>query len=265
VSGPVPPQEPFAAGVETWLAGLGTVRDAVRQELVRVQISSHLPDSGPPLRVLDAGCGQGTQAIALARLGHEVVGVDLSDALLNAARHAAGNEPEHVQRRLTFEIGDVLALRDTHSDYDLVCCHGVAMYLPSLDDTVRALAGATRRGGLISLLTRNRAGIAMRAGMTGQWSAAVAAFDARTYGNRLGIDSVRADEPNEVQEALRRAGAATIAWYGVRLFTDHWAQERPGENFPDIVAAEKAAGQRDPFRMLAALTHTIARVGGTQG
>ena len=75
-------------------------------------------------------------------------------------------------------------------------------------------------------------GIAMRAGMTGHWSEAVAAFDARTYGNRLGIDSVRADEPNQVQEALGRAGAATIAWYGVRLFTDHWGHERPGEDFP---------------------------------
>jgi S-adenosylmethionine-dependent methyltransferase len=103
----------------------------------------------------------------------------------------------------------------------------------------------------------------MRAGMTGRWSEAVEAFDARTYGNRLGIDSVRADEPNEVQEALGRAGAATIAWYGVRLFTDHWGHEPPGEEFADIVAAEREAGQRDPFRMVAALTHTVARVEGT--
>ena len=101
----------------------------------------------------------------------------------------------------------------------------------------------------------------MRAGMTGQWNEATQAFDARTYGNRLGIDSVRADEPNEVQAALGRAGAATIAWYGVRLFTDHWGREYPGADFPDIVAAEKEAGRRDPFRMLAALTHTIARTG----
>ena len=235
------------------------VRDAVRQELVRVQISSHLADAVPPLRVLDVGCGQGTQAIALARLGHEVIGVDLSDALLRVAHDAAANEPEDVQRRLTFEIGDVLALGAEYRDYDLVCCHGVAMYLPSLEDTVRALAEATRQGGMISLLTRNRAGLAMRAGMTGRWNEAVEAFDARTYDNRLGIDSVRADEPNEVQAALRRAGAATIAWYGVRLFTDHWRQERPGADFPAIVAAETEAARRDPFRMLAALTHTIAR------
>jgi S-adenosylmethionine-dependent methyltransferase len=236
------------------------VRDAVRQELVHLQLSSHLPTISSPLRVLDAGCGQGTQAIALARMGHEVVGVDLSNQLLDAARSAAAKEPEDVRDRLRFQLGDVLALGDGHRDYDVVCCHGVAMYLPSLNDTVQALIGAARAGGVISLLTRNRAGIAMRAGMTGRWNEAVEAFDARTYGNRLGIDAVRADEPNEVQDALARAGATTIAWYGVRLFTDHWGQERPGEDFGDILAAEEEAGRRDPFRMLAALTHTIAQV-----
>ena len=33
---------------------------------------------GPALRVLDIGCGQGRDALFIARLGHEVVGVDLS-------------------------------------------------------------------------------------------------------------------------------------------------------------------------------------------
>jgi S-adenosylmethionine-dependent methyltransferase len=135
------------------------------------------------------------------------------------------------------------------------------MYLPSLNETVRALVGASRRGGLLSLLTRNRAGMAMRAGMTARWAECIDAFDARTYDNRLGVESVRADEPGEVQSALERAGATTVAWYGVRLFTDHWGDEPPGSDFPDILAAEEEAGRRDPFRLVAALTHTIARVG----
>jgi S-adenosylmethionine-dependent methyltransferase len=235
------------------------VRDAVRQELVSRQICAHLSALDGPLRVLDTGCGQGTQAIVLARLGHEVVGIDLADALLETARSAAAAEPDEVRQRLSFEVGDVLALADRHIEsYDLVCCHGVAMYLPSLDDTVEALAGATRSGGLISLLTRNQAGIAMRAGMTGQWTECIEAFDARTYDNRLGIESVRADEPGEVQSAFQRIGATVVAWYGVRLFTDHWGQEHPGSDFSDILAVEEEAGRRDPFRSVAALTHTIA-------
>jgi len=38
--------------------------------------------------------------------------------------------------------------------YDLVCCHGVSMYLPSLSELVESLVAAVRPGGLISLLTQ---------------------------------------------------------------------------------------------------------------
>ena len=41
----------------------------------------------PPLRVLDLGCGDGTTAVPLARLGAEVVGIDIAQNLV-----AAGNK-----------------------------------------------------------------------------------------------------------------------------------------------------------------------------
>lgn len=251
--------ERFAPGVHAWLAGSGRVRDVVRQELVRRQLAGHLP-GGVRLRVLDAGCGQGTQAIALARSGHEVVGLDVSEQLLDQARRAAGEEPPQVRRRLRFDSGDVLSLRvDGDDRYDVVCCHGVVMYLPSLDEVVAALCEAVRPGGLVSILTRNRAGIAMRAGMTGDWSGALEGLDARSYDNRLGIEGVRADEPAEVAAALAAQGAAVEAWYGVRLFSDHWGSEAPGEDLDRLLAAEVEAGRRDPYRSVCALTHTIAR------
>jgi SAM-dependent methyltransferase len=42
-----------------------------------------------PASVLDAGCGTGRVAIELARLGHDVVGVDVDPAMLDAARAKA--------------------------------------------------------------------------------------------------------------------------------------------------------------------------------
>ncbi len=56
-------------------------------------------------------------------------------------------------------------------------------------------------------------------------------------------------------------GAATVAWYGVRLFTDHWDPVPPGDDLVALVAVEEEAGRRDPFRALAALTHAVARTG----
>lgn len=235
------------------------MRDVVRQELVSRQLAAHLPTAGRPLRVLDAGCGQGTQAIILARAGHEVLGTDSSEQMLAHARSLADAEPEAVAARLRFELGDVLDLQTvTAEHHDVVCCHGVAMYLPSLPELARALVGAAAHGGLISLLTRNQAGIAMRAGMTRRWSEAIAGFDATSYTNRIGVAGARADEPGAVRACFRDAGADPVAWYGVRLFSDHWDCDEQTDDVEGLVAAEQRAGERDPYRAVAALTHTLA-------
>ncbi len=252
----------FEPGVSAWRRNLGSVRDAVRQELVGRQLEAHLPGGGDTgLRALEAGCGQGTQALRLARLGHRVVGVDISEGLLDDARRAAAEEPPEVRARLSFEQADLLALGlEFAQRFDLVCCHGVLMYFPSLREATAALVATARPGGLVSVLTRNQAGLAMRAGISGDWQAALDSFDARRYTNRLGIKDVRADEPAEVRRALAENGAQMLAWYGVRLFCDHWQTAPPPPDLATLIAAEEQAGRRDPYRSLAALTHTIARV-----
>jgi SAM-dependent methyltransferase len=57
----------------------------------------------PPARVLDAGCGTGNYACALARLGYRVVGLDRSARLLVAARArraSRGARPQFVRADL---------------------------------------------------------------------------------------------------------------------------------------------------------------------
>jgi S-adenosylmethionine-dependent methyltransferase len=213
--------------------------------------------------VLDLGCGQGTQAIVLARCGYEVTGVDVSEELLEVARAAASAEPGEVRGRLRFERADLLDLGARYEGrFEVVCCHGVLMYLPSLAAGIAAAVGAARPGGVLSLLTRNRAGIAMRAGMSGDWDAALAGFDTCVYRNHLGLVGVRADEPAEVAAALAATGAGQVEWYGVRLFSDHWGQVEVGDDFNALVEAEYQAGRRDPYRQVCALSHTLARRSG---
>jgi S-adenosylmethionine-dependent methyltransferase len=61
-----------------------------------------------------------------------------------------------------------------------------------------------------------------------------------------------------VRISMERAGATRSAWYGVRLFTDHYGAAETSPDFVAILAAETEAGRRDPYRSVAALTHTIA-------
>lgn len=250
----------FEYGLAAWRTGIGLARDRVRQELVGRQLAEaigHLHRDNP-LRVLDVGCGQGTQVIRLGRAGHLAVGMDISDDLLGDASVALRAEPDDVQTRVQFLRGDLGHLPDGHEgSFDVVCCHGVVMYLDSLEAAIARLAGTLRPGGLLSVVTRNRAGIAMRAGMTGNWAGALEGFDARQYDNRLGVAGARADDPEDVSTAFAAAGVRAVAWHGVRLFTDHWGDVEVPDDIEMIVAAELEAGRRDPYRGVAALTHTL--------
>ncbi|HTE21789.1 MAG TPA: methyltransferase domain-containing protein [Candidatus Limnocylindria bacterium] len=248
--------EKFSEGVASWQNKLGLVRDAVRQELVSRQLLEHLPSPALDINVLDVGSGQGTQAIHLANLGYAVTGVEPSEEL----RKIAEQDSERTANPVRFLNGTLENMpTEAGSGFDVVCCHGVLMYLPELEASVSRLVSLVRPGGILSVLTRNRASIAMRAGMSQDWLSAIKGFDERYYANRLGINEVRADEPEEVIESLRRNGAELINWFGVRLFTDHWEDQPLPEDFDELVEAEYQAGRRDPYRQLTSLTHVIAQ------
>jgi S-adenosylmethionine-dependent methyltransferase len=228
--------------------------------LVHRQLMSHLGQLARPdeIQIVDIGCGQGTQALRLGRAGFRVIGVDPWPRLLADATQSLGDEPAAVRGRVTFERGDLEHLEQVGGPFDVVCCHGVLMYLASLDEALGRLVEATKLGGLVSVLTKNRASLAMRAGLRGRWHDALGAFDARRYTNSLGVEQARADDPQDVMASLGAHGADLVAWYGVRMFTDHWGDQEPPEDVEVLLAAEEEAGRRDPYRALCATTHVIA-------
>lgn len=61
----------------------------------------------PPSRILDAACGPGLYAVRLARLGHEVVGVDVGEAVLRHARSLARDAAPRSQGTTTFLRADL--------------------------------------------------------------------------------------------------------------------------------------------------------------
>lgn len=88
----------FLRGVDQWVGGLGRLRDVVRQHVLAAQLSEVLAKRGlVRARVLDVGCGQGTQSLWLARAGHEVTGLDISaELLLRFSETLAVDRPRYV-------------------------------------------------------------------------------------------------------------------------------------------------------------------------
>lgn len=232
----------------------------VRQELVARQLDEQIAGRfpvGQRLRVLDVGMGQGTQALRLARAGHQVTGLEKDPGMLATARAALAEEPEGIRGRVRLVEGDG---RDTGvhflpGSFDVVLCHGVLMYVAEPDPLIAGLARMLAPGGLLSLLIRNADALAMRPGLDGDHARALAAFDTATYINRLGL-TVRADHRAALTATLAGIGAPLHAWYGVRVFTDTAADDAPvPADIETLLAAEERAGRTDPYRHVAALLH----------
>jgi ubiquinone/menaquinone biosynthesis C-methylase UbiE len=101
----------------------------------------------PPLRALDLGCGDGTTAVALARLGAEVTGIDIARNLV-----AAGNKraAEQGLRRLRFHEGDACNLQGIENNvFDLTLSVFGAMFAAKPFDVAREMVRVTKPGGTI--------------------------------------------------------------------------------------------------------------------
>ena len=99
------------------------------------------------LRVLDLGCGDGTTALPAARLGADVLGVDIAHNLVEAGNRRA---QEQGLTNLRFQEGDATDLAGLQdSAFDLVVSIFGAMFAPKPFDVAKEMVRVTRPGGRI--------------------------------------------------------------------------------------------------------------------
>ncbi len=127
----------------------GAAYDRRFEELAASGIDMHgeaaLVDSYGPGSVLDAGCGTGRVAMELSRRGHPVIGVDVDEAMLAAARAKAPD--------LAWVRGDLAdPALDLGRTFDVVVMAGnVLIFVPDGTED-RVIANAARwlaPGGLL--------------------------------------------------------------------------------------------------------------------
>lgn len=101
----------------------------------------------PSMRVLDVGCGDGTTAVPIARLGAEVTGIDIARNLVAAGNTRAAEAGLH---RLKFQEGDACDLDGVGDHaFDLTVSMFGVMFAPKPFDVAKELVRVTKPGGRI--------------------------------------------------------------------------------------------------------------------
>jgi ubiquinone/menaquinone biosynthesis C-methylase UbiE len=99
------------------------------------------------MKVLDLGCGDGTTALPEARLGADVLGVDIAANLVEAGNRRA---KEAGLSNLRFQEGDATNLQDLKDrTFDVVVSIFGAMFAPKPFDVAKEMVRVTKPGGRI--------------------------------------------------------------------------------------------------------------------
>ncbi len=106
------------------------------------------------LRALDVGCGGGILTDSMARLGADVLGIDLSTKALKVAQlHALEAQTPRVAYR---EVSAEALAAEAPGSFDVVTCMEMLEHVPDPASVVRACAELVKPGGWVFFSTLNR-------------------------------------------------------------------------------------------------------------
>lgn len=104
-------------------------------------VADLLGSSGKSLRILELGCGTGGHALQLAVAGHDVVGIDLSQRMIERANARLESLPSG-SGRLQFEHGDIRTWRTDQRFDAVISLFHVMSYQTDNSDLTSAFATA---------------------------------------------------------------------------------------------------------------------------
>jgi SAM-dependent methyltransferase len=184
-------------------------------------------------RVLDIGCGAGqsTRDAARAAGPGRVLGVDISEALLERARRRSAEEGLH---NATYELGDAQVHPFPTASFDLVISRFGTMFFADPAAAFGNIARAARPGARLVMMV-------WQSQRNNEWASAIQQALGASPPHRL--DAFSLAEPPAVESLLAAAGFTDVAFTDVRA---------PVYYGPDAAAALELVRDMKPTRELLA-------------
>lgn len=211
-----------------------------------------------PLRILDAGGGQGQFSLTFAQAGHQVVICDISAEMLKLARSQA--EQLGVVDKVQFihcAIQDVGQHLGPEKQFDLVLCHAVMEWVARPPELLDSLMGYLKPQGFLSLTFYNLHSLIYKNLLRTNFKKIVQ----QDYGGSRGsLTPINPLYPEQVFEWLAALPLKLLATSGIRVFHDYIFNEDHRERDPDsLVALELAFSRQQPYQLLGRYLHLLAQ------
>lgn len=121
----------------------------LRKYVHDMQYQSILDLVEPGMRVLDAGCGEGSLSLLMAQKGATVVGCDISEPNIEASKRYAAEAGLTIE----FLVADLERLPFPAASFDLVVSSHVLEHLPDFDAGLKELMRVTKKRTIAAIPT----------------------------------------------------------------------------------------------------------------
>ncbi len=251
----------FDQRLDRWKDEQRTPWMQLKYRLVADTLRAALPPA--PAQILDAGGGNGVEALALARQGYQLTLLDSSAAMLAEARQAV--LAEGLVERCAMVQGDVSHLGDhvPPGTFDAALCHNLLQYVPDVPRLLDGLAATLRPGGLLSLLSINRHSAPYQAAfLHHDLARALQSLDDRQQVATIFNAPMTLYAADEIITMLEAQGFTIVAHVGIRCICDYWgtnAEKQHPEVMAQIEALERRLMHISPYKDLARYYQLLAR------
>lgn len=239
----------------------GEIRLAVLERDFREHFS-HTPfgedESAKPLRILDAGGGQGQFSLQFAKAGHSVVICDISAEMLKLAEQDVVQQGLGARVQLLHcAIQDVAQHLDTRDKFDVVLCHAVMEWVANPADLLVHLLEHLKPQGFLSLTFYNLHSLIYKNLLRTNFKK----IQQQDFGGARGsLTPINPLYPEQVFEWLGELPIQTLAISGIRVFHDYIFNEEHRERDPhSVIELELELSRKQPYQLLGRYIHVLGQ------
>jgi S-adenosylmethionine-dependent methyltransferase len=210
-----------------------------------------------PLRVLDAGGGQGQFSLQFAKAGHSVVICDISNEMLKLAEQEVKKQGLEAQVQLIHCAIQDLEQHIENFEFDIVLCHAVMEWVVNPSELLKQLINRVKPQGFLSLTFYNLHSLIYKNLLRTNFKK----IQDNDYGGARGsLTPINPLYPEQVLEWFQALAVDILATSGIRVFHDYIFNEEHRERDPQsVIELELKLSRKQPYQMLGRYIHVLSQ------